>query len=94
MYNSPFDKVPHQRPLLKLEQIGIRGNFLGCIKCSLTKPSQKWYLRVFHQRKCSFHKEYHRGQSLLLSLLFVDVIETNIDSQMHLLQTIVFYTEL
>ena len=70
--------------LLKLEQIGTRGNALGWIKCSLTKPSQKVVFESISSEEVSFHKEYHRGQSLLLSLLFVDVIETNIDSQMHL----------
>ena len=41
LYNHPFDKVPHQRLLLKLEQIGIRGNVLDWIECFLTKRSQK-----------------------------------------------------
>ena len=41
LYHYPFDKVPHQRPLLKLEQIGIRGNFLSWIECFLTQCSQK-----------------------------------------------------
>ena len=36
-----FDKVPNQRPLLKLEQIGIRGNVLSWIECFLTGRSQK-----------------------------------------------------
>ena len=42
----PFDKVPHQRPLLlKLEQIGIKGNVLGWIECFLTKRFQKVVLK-------------------------------------------------
>ena len=41
LYHHPFDKVPHQRTLLKLEQTGIRGNVLGWIDCFLTKRSQK-----------------------------------------------------
>ena len=41
LYHYPFDKVPHQRTFLKLEQTGIRGIVLGWIECFLTKRSQK-----------------------------------------------------
>ena len=36
-----FDKVPHQRLLLKLNQFGIKGNIVRCIESFLTSRTQQ-----------------------------------------------------
>ena len=40
-FSKAFDKVPHQRLLLKLQHYGIRGQFLSWIESFLTGRSQK-----------------------------------------------------
>ena len=39
-FSKAFDKVPHQRLLVKLERYGIHGNFLSWMKSLLTKRIQ------------------------------------------------------
>ena len=72
LYHHPFDKVPHQRTLLKLEQTGMRGNVLGWIECFLTKRSlRKWCLsRVISQEEVSVSS----GVPVLYYTLFLRTI--------------------
>ena len=40
-FSKAFDFVPHQRPMLKIDNLGIRGNTLRWINTFMTKRHQK-----------------------------------------------------
>ncbi len=85
-FAKAFDSVPHQRLLLKLENLGIRGNVLNWIKGFISDRQQ----RVFLDGEAS-NWEYvlsgvPQGSILgpLLFILYVNDIGTNVKSTIRL----------
>ena len=81
-----FDKVPHQRLLLKLNQFGIKGNILRWIESFLTSRTQKVVLEGATSNQVHVTSGVPQGTVLgpLLFLIYINDIENNIDSQLRL----------
>ena len=81
-----FDKVPHQRLLLKLNQFGIKGNILRWIESFLTSRTQQAVLEGATSNQVHVTSGVPQGTVLgpLLFLIYINDIENNIDSQLRL----------
>ena len=62
-FEKAFDKVPHERLLLKLDFYGIRGNLLLWIRELLTGRHQQVVLAL-HQIRSQLHQVFPKGLSL------------------------------
>ena len=81
-----FDKVHHQRLLLKLNQFGIKGNILRWIESFLTSRTQQVVLEGATSNQVHVTSGVPHGTVLgpLLFLIYINDIEDNIDSQLRL----------
>ena len=81
-----FDKVPHQRLLLKLNQFEISENILKWIESFLTSGTQQIVLEGATSNQVHVTSGFQQGTvlGLLLFLIFINDIENNIDSQLRL----------
>ena len=81
-----FDKVPHQRLLLNLNQFGIKGNILRWIESFLTSRTQHVVLEGATSNQIHVTSGVSQGTVLgpLLFLIYINDIENNIDSQLRL----------
>ena len=81
-----FDKVPHQRLLLKLSQFGIKGNIMRWIESFLTSRTQQVVLEGATSNQVHVTSGVPQGTVLgpLLFLIYINDIENNIDSQLRL----------
>ena len=81
-----FDKVPHQRLLLKLNQFGIKGNILRWIESFLTSRTQQVVLEGATSNQVHVTSGVPQGTVLgpLLFLIYINDFENNIDSQLRL----------
>ena len=81
-----FDKVPHQRLLLKLNQFGIKGNIVRWIESFLTSCTQQVVLEGATSNQVHITSGIPQGTVLgpLLFLININDIENNIDSQLRL----------
>jgi hypothetical protein len=60
--SKAFDKVPHQRLLLKLRHYGIRGNLLDWIKDFLSERTQRVLVEGQHSSSAKVTSEFLKGQ--------------------------------
>ena len=81
-----FDKVSHQRLLLKLNQFGIKGNILRWIESFLTSRTQQVVLEgaTSHQDHVTSGVPHGPVLGPLLFLIYINDIENSIDSQLRL----------
>ena len=81
-----FDKVPHNRLMLKLQQCGIEDPIHGWLKCFLTQRSQQVVLEGTKSEEATVASGVPQGTVLgpLLFLIYINDIHDNIDSQMRL----------
>ena len=85
-FRKAFDKVPHQRLLLKLNQFGIKGNILRWTESFLTSRTQQVVLEGATSHQVYVTSDVPQGTVLgpLLFLIYINDIENNIDSQLRL----------
>ena len=62
-FSKPFDKVPHQRLLGKLQHYGVRGNLNRWIADFLTDRQQEVVLEGVHSKATKSPQECHKAQS-------------------------------
>ena len=78
-FSKTFDKVPHQRLLVKLKHYGIRDNTLQWIQHFLQNRTQQVLLDGTHSATCSVDSRNSFGS--LLFLLFIndlpDIVKSN-----------------
>ena len=61
-FRKAFDKVPHQRLLLKLRHYGIRGNLLDWIEDFLSERTQRVLVEGQHSSSAKVTSEVPQGQ--------------------------------
>ena len=85
-FSKAFDKVPHRRLAIKLYYYGIRGNLLSWIECFLHNRTQLVIVEGHYSSLTTVSSGVPQGTVLgpTLFLLYINDIDTNIQSQVRL----------
>jgi methylaspartate ammonia-lyase len=85
-FSKAFDKVPHNRLLLKRDHYGIRGNTLQLIRHFLTDRTQQVLLEGTHSSTCAVDSVAPQGTvlGLLLFLAFINDLPDSVTSNARL----------
>jgi len=85
-FSKAFDKVPHNRLLLKLDHYGIRGNTLQWVRHFLTDRTQQVLLEGTHSSTCAVDSSVPRGtvRGPLPFLAFINDIPDSVTSNARL----------